>query len=248
MRTTPFALGSLGILAGLAWPHHGRAQPPTERPAAYVPETPAPRMMPSNRVRPATAIPLGELPPAVRDKAAKVMQHPTITAHGGAEEFRLGVYDWLLDHPDRAAVAWRRLGVPCVDIQPIGQGQFRWSDGEGSELVWSTVWRGDADRIWYGEGHARPSPLLPMVPVRVVAILHYPRLRDRFGVVRVTHEVDVYLQTDSKAAALVTRLIGPAVPRLAEQGANQLLMFFSSLARYCELHPEDVEALLAKQQ
>jgi len=154
MRTTPFALGSLGILAGLAWPLGGRAQAPTERPAAYVPEAIAPRMMPSNRARPATVIPLNQIPPTVRDRVAKVMQHPTITAHGGAEEFRLSVYDWLLDHPDRAAVAWRRLGVPCVDIQPIGDGRFRWSDGEGSELIWSTVWRGTPT----ASGTARATP------------------------------------------------------------------------------------------
>ena len=154
---------------------------------------------------------------------------------------------WRVDQVDCQTFVETVLAMADGFRGPVGQGRFRWSVGEGSELVWSTVWRGDADRIWYGEGHARPSPLLPMVPVRVVAVLHYPRLRDRFGVVRVTHEVDVYLQTDSKAAALVTRLIGPAVPRLAEQGANQLLMFFSSLTRYCELHPEDVEGLFAKQ-
>ena len=46
--------------------------------------------------------------------------------------------------------------------------------------------------------------------------------------------MDVYVQTDSKAAALVTRLLGPAAPRMAEQGATQLLMFFSSMAKYLD--------------
>ena len=166
-------VGPLGVLAGLLWAGAAAAQAP-EGVRYEIANTGSVRTgMAPARARRADALPLDAVPPGWREKVIKVAQQPTLSAHGAAEEFVASVYDWLLDHPDRAAVAWRRLGVPCVDIQPIGQGQFRWSDGEGSELVWSTVWRGDADRIWYGEGHARPSPLLPMVPVRVVAILHH---------------------------------------------------------------------------
>jgi hypothetical protein len=60
----------------------------------------------------------------------------------------------------------------------------------------------------------------------------------------VTHDVDVYLQTDSKAAVLVMKLIGPAAPRLAEEGAVQLLLFFSGIARHLEAYPEQTFTLL----
>ena len=62
----------------------------------------------------------------------------------------------------------------------------------------------------------------------------------------IIHEVDIYLQTDSKAAALIARLLGPAAPRLAEQGAEQLLLFFAGLTRYIDVHPDEAGTLLAK--
>ena len=111
-------------------------------------------------------------------------------------------------------------------------------------MSWLAVGRGAGCRVWYAEGHARPGPLLPLIPVRAVAVLRYAQRRDEDGRLVMTHEVDVYVQTDSKAAALVTRLIGPAGPRLAEQGAAQLLLFFSAMARHLDAHPEQIPALM----
>src|SRR5262249_34091636 len=158
-------------------------------------------------------------------KIAKVVQTPTLTAHGPSEEFPANFYDWLLDHPDRVALAWRRLGVPCVGITHYSKGVFGWNDGQGTDLSWQCAWNGPTCRIWYAEGQARPGPHLPLVPVRAVAVLRYSSRRESDGRTFVTHDVDVYLQTDSKAAVLVMKLIGPAAPRLAEEGAVQLLLF-----------------------
>jgi len=79
-----------------------------------------------------------------------------------------------------------------------------------------------------------------------VAVLRHSRRADEGGQIFVIHEVDVYFQTDSKAAALVARLLGPAAPRMAEQGATQLLMFFSSMAKFLDEHPEQVPKLLRR--
>jgi hypothetical protein len=238
---TARVVGCLGVLAGLAWAGAAAAQAPE---VVQVEATTAPRARMTTRAYGPAPVPLDALPPALRESVARVVQKPTLSAHGPAEEFRGGLYDWLLDHPDRAAVAWRRLGVPCVPITDRGQGRFGWADGQGSELTWLTAWSGPGVRVWYAEGVAKPGPLLPVMPVRAVAVLRHSRRRDADGRLLVAHEVDVYLQTDSKAAALVTRLLGPAAPRLAEQGATQLLLFFSALARHLDEHPDQVTALL----
>ena len=39
--------------------------------------------------------------------------------------------------------------------------------------------------------------------------------------------------------------MGPSAPRVAEQGAEQLLYFFNGIARYAQTHPEKAENLLA---
>lgn len=241
MKLGPTILGGFGVLAGLTTASPACAQP-RERPALFE----GLRSKPSNVVQASWNAPvaLEALPAGVRAKVARIVQSPTLSTHAPADDFPASLYDWLLDHPDRVALAWRRLGVPCVGITNHGDGTFGWTDGQGSELTWQTAWSGPGGRIWVAEGQARPGPHLPLVPVRAVAILRCAKRRESDGRTFVTHEVDVYMQTDSKAAALITKLMGPAAPRLAAQGAEQLLLFFSGIGRHLEAHPDETLTLL----
>jgi hypothetical protein len=238
-------IGRLAILAGLAWAGSAVAQPPAVTPAEYAVPQQRVRLFGPSRPRLAP-VPLDGLPAALRESVAKVVRDPTLSAHGPAEEFPAGPYEWLLDHPDRVATAWRRLGVPCVGITNKGNGQFSWADGQGSDVTWVAAYRGPGMRIWYAEGQAKAATSLPVIPVKAVAVLRHTQRSDESGQVLVSHEVDVYLQTDSRAAALVARLLGPAAPRMAEQGASQLLLFFSAMARHLDEHPDQVPPLLRR--
>jgi hypothetical protein len=241
----PATIRRLGVLGGLVWVAGAAAQAPTVAPAEYAVTQQRTRLFAPSRPRLAP-VPLDVLPANLRDPIAKVVRDPTLSAHGPADEFAAGPYDWLLDHPDRVAAAWRRLGVPCVAITPKGDDRFAWTDPDGSNVSWVTAYRGPTMRIWYAEGQAKPGPTLPLVPVKAVAVLRHSRRTDDAGQVLITHEVDIYVQTDSKAAALVSRLLGPAAPRMAEQGATQLLMFFSSLSKYLDERPDLVPTLLRR--
>lgn len=228
MKRGAAAFGALSILAGLAWPGHCHAQL---------------RLRPSVSAKSnwTAPIPLEGLEAEIRDKVRRVVQSPTITTRAPAEQFPDSLYDWMLDHPDRVAKAWRRLGVPCLGISSKEAGRFSCSDGQGNDLNWQTVWRGAEGRIWYAEGQCRAAAHLPAIPVRAVAILHCAKHRDEMGNPVVTHYVDIFISTDSRAANLVAKLIGPAAPRLAEQGATQLLMFFSGMSRH--LHENRDQAM-----
>lgn len=184
--------------------------------------------------------------PAHRDDVAAVVRQPTLTARATEDEFPAHpqVYDWLLEHPDRASKAWQRMDIPCVDIADLGAGRFHWADPNGSDLVWQIVGRFPDGVIWYATGKVKPGPLLPMVPVKAVAVLHAPRTPAAEGQATIKPAVRVYLYTDSRAAAAMLRMIGPAAPRMAEQGAEQLLLFFSGVAAYLGRHPERTEELL----
>jgi hypothetical protein len=228
------------VMVGLLWAGTVRAQSPravqlvgASQPAA----------------RPMLVVPLDSVATDYRNRVANVIKQPTITARAAPEEFEQGIYDWLLEHPDRASLAWRRLGVPCAEITGRGPGVYGWSDNEGTEVAWRTVAKSDVMRVWFAEGHTKLGPLMPTIPVRAVVILHSPKTTKRDGRVIVAHATDVYLQTDSKATAMVIKVLGSATPQLADQGAGQLLLFFSGLTRYFNNHPDDVESLLgAKKQ
>jgi hypothetical protein len=187
-------------------------------------------------------VPAQEVPAEVLD----VIHRPTLTARPPGEQFTAstGLYRWMLDHPDRTSSAWRKLGVPCMPISHRGNGCFGYRDETGTDVTWRVVGSSALGRIWYAEGVAKPGPLMPTVPVKVVAILRHD-LPSEDSAAAIRHDVEVYFQTDSRAATLVTRLLGPAAPRMAEQGSGQLLIFFSTLGKYCHSHPEQIADVFA---
>lgn len=201
------------------------------------------------KVRAVAQIPWHQLPPQLHDKLKSLLECPTLFTHGPAESFVCHpvVYHWLLDNPDKAALAWKRLGVGCLDIQRLREGpfpQFTWADDQSGHIWWQAIHSGPTLRIWYAEGKVRPAPLLPQVPVRCAVLLRHQPIRENGPTAVVQHQADVFVHTDSTTTALVLRMMGPSAPRLAEQAVGQLQMFFAALAWYIHQHPHRSEQLL----
>jgi hypothetical protein len=239
MMRRQFGSGWLGVLAGVLWvsgANRGLAQQPSRAETAL------------EKARAASQVPLDQLPPRAREGARQALEKPTVFSRGPAEAFvcEPAVYYWFLDHPDRAVVAWRRLGAKCLTITDRGSGRFGWSDESGSDIVWETVYRTPGLRIWYAEGKARPGPMMPLVTVRAVVLLHHTETRDRAGSAVIRHQTDMFLRTDSMAANLASKMMGGSPTRMAEQCLGQLQMFFAGLAWYLHRHPERADALLAE--
>jgi hypothetical protein len=193
-------------------------------------------------------IPFDEIPAAARVKVRAVLDHPSLSSRGQPETFNgePRLYQWFLDHPDRAAVAWKRLGAKVADVVDRGNGTFGWSDAQGSDVHWQVVYRGQRMRIWHAEGKVRPGALLPLVPVQAVVVLRYSESRDSDGSQILRHQAELILRSDSKTMSLAARLFGASAPRLAEQYVSQVEMFFSALSWYIDQHPEKAEKLLGQ--
>jgi hypothetical protein len=236
------AVGWLARVAGILWLSSGvhAADPLAVSDATYGPEGVAPYSVFG------PVVPIDKIPPGVRERVRRVVEHPTVSTRGPAEAFRgkPDLYQWFLDHPDRAVQTWRRLGAKCMMITDRGNGRFGWADGQGSDVHWDTVYRDDRCRIWYAEGKSKPTALLPAVPIHAVVVLHYGEIKDGLGRSLLHHQADLYLLTDSTTARLLARLLGPSVPRLAQECVAQLELFFSALVWYLDRHPERAEGLL----
>src|SRR5262245_26542108 len=191
----------------------------------------------------ARVVPLDALPPALRERVRKVLSQPTLVTHAAREEFQASVqmYEWLMDHPDRTATAWQRLGVNCQPITDRGQGRFGWADDKGSEVIWSTIYNSPQIRVWYAEGQLRPGGPMPNIPVRAVVVMRHTLPESGNGII--AHEIDVFCHADSRVANMVYRLFGPSTDRMAEQAAEQLLLFFSVMSRHIAQHPDQSEKL-----
>jgi len=235
MGRTRWAITNLAVASVLVWA------------ASAVGAPPAPTVVASGRITPSPdSVPLDKLDPRIRGEIRAVIERPSIAAQGPAEVFacRPEHYYWFLDHPDRAVAAWRRLGAKCVSINPQGNGLFGWSDENGSAVTWQTVYCDAEKRVWYAWGKVRPGALLPLVPVRVVVVLHHKERPGADGGTMIHHYSDMFMHTDSKTAGLVAKMLGASAPRLAEQGLGQLQMFFSALSYYCDRNPRSAAALL----
>src|SRR5258706_10088319 len=191
-RQTP--LCGWGPRAAPASPACAAAQPPrTEpRPRAAVEAAPF-RTKTASSMAAAQLVPLDTLSPALRDKVKKVLAQPTLVTRAPADEFTATpkMYHWLMDHPDRAALAWQRLGVQCQSISDRGNGRFAWTDDQGSEIVWFPISNGPEARIWYAEGRVRPGALLPSIPVAAVVVMRHTHA-DTEKATKIRHEVDVF--------------------------------------------------------
>jgi hypothetical protein len=191
------------------------------------------------------AIPWDELDEHATAIAKQMMDRPTVAARGPSETFACvpEQYYWLLDHPERAVIAWRRLGAKCVSINRRGPGKFGYSDDTGTDIGWEVIHQSASVRIWFAEGKVKPSPVLPVVPVKALVVVHHTDGKTPDGTIVVRHHAEVLIHTDSRAATTVTKMMGSSAPKLAEQGLSQLNLFFSALSCYLDRHPERVEIL-----
>jgi hypothetical protein len=231
----------LGVLLGGAVGISAVAQ---NRPA--MPATPAPGPVAAPAM-PARANLLDVVRPEFRDAVAKCVRQPTLATKVAGDDVvcTVAVYEWLLDHPDRVALAWQRLKVPIVTITDRGNGTFAWTDENGSEVMWQTVGTFADGRVWYGSGKVKAAAAVPTVPVQGVVILSHPKKAEKDGVAVFAPAVQCYMHSDSRAAALALRVLGPQGPKIAEDAAGQLLDFFGQVAGYVQNNPTKADALLA---
>jgi hypothetical protein len=225
----------------LVFPPNLQAQPPTK--------VAPPNTDKMEKLRAAGNVPLESIPEKFRDNVRLTIEKTTLFTQGPLESFACqpNIYYWLLDHPDRGVIAWRRLGAQCVMISDRGNGRFGWTDEHGSDLQWETVYAGNGRHIWYAEGKVRPALLMPLVPVKALVVLRFAEQEGQVanGGKIMQHQADMFLYTDSTGAALTAKLLGSAAPHMAEQCVTQMQMFFSGMAWYVHRYPERAAALLA---
>jgi hypothetical protein len=199
-----------------------------------------------DKAQAAALVPLQDVPSRFREGVKTTLEKPALFTQGPVENFICAphFYYWLLEHPDRGVLAWRRLGAQCVMIVDRGAGRFGWTDEHGSDLQWEAVYHSNDSHIWYAEGKVRPAPLLPLVPVKAVVVLRYSEQTGPNGEKMMQHQADMFLHTDSAGAALATKLLGAAAPRMAEQCVSQMQMFFAGLAWYVHRYPDQAPTLL----
>lgn len=191
---------------------------------------------------------LDTFPDSCRPGIQTVLAKTALKARGPYETFNCApnIYRWLLDHPDRTVQGWQRIGAKSITIDALGDGRYGYKDSDGNDVHWDLVHRGTDQRIWYAEGVVKPAPLVPKVGVKAIFVMHIVEGRDARGRPVMHHQGELFLHTDSKTAALITKILGASAPRMAEQYVGQIQVFFAGLAWFLFEHPERVKEVLAE--
>jgi hypothetical protein len=138
---------------------------------------------------------------------------------------------------------WRLLGAKVADVSQH-KGVYTWSDGQGSEVHWQIVHRGQDMHVWLAEGKVKPALLLPTSSFRALAVLQYTTGKDTHGKPAIRHQVHFRLRCDSRAMALAARILGASAPHLAEQYLEQLQMFYGGMSWYLSQDQERARKML----
>ena len=120
---------------------------------------------------------LEDMPAKTRDAMIEVMKSPTITAICPPEELvgHADTYKWLLDHPDRTAAAWRKLGVDAIDIKVLKDGRFTLEGRKRQRVDLAERGPGPERGVWFAEGKVKPG----LLPVRACESRRGSRTRTR---------------------------------------------------------------------
>ena len=137
------------------------------------------------------------LPADIRESMTKVVAQPTLTAHASGRRIPGGAVRVVGRSPGSngggdLATAGRAVRRRSATSETAGT---TWSDGQGSDLTWQTVVHAGDSRVWFAEGQAKPGPMLPVMPIKAVAIAVHLPSSTTSGQTIVRHEVDLYLQT-----------------------------------------------------
>src|SRR5436190_1378404 len=180
------------------------------------------------------SIPIQYVPPALRPGVQSVLERPSLTSRAGCEQFNCvpAMYCHLLGHPEQAVKLWRLVGAKVADIEEMGKGTYRYTDGQGSDVRWHAVPCGPGLHLWYAEGKAKAARLLPAASFKAVLVMQYQSGRDEDGAIAVKHQVHFVLRAESRAVALATKILGSSAPRLLEQYLGGLQTFYAGLSWY----------------
>jgi hypothetical protein len=98
--------------------------------------------------------------------------------------------------------------------------------------------------IWYAEGSIKVGSLLKPVTGEAVFVVRHVEGTDSKGRNVIRQQTDMIVHADTKTAAVIARVLGAAMPQLADQYVIHQGKFFSLLATYLWLHPDKLGTLL----
>lgn len=128
------------------------------------------------------------------------------------------VFDFLLDHPDFAATAWRILGIVKYRIVKKRDGVF-----------------------WGDDAHGATGPFvkrfLPTIHGRILLVMGYEHRTDQTGESHVINRVRGYLRIDNRILGILARIARPVVGPIVDRKVHRTFAAASRLTEQASHDP-----------
>jgi hypothetical protein len=183
------------------------------------------------------------VPPADLARVETVIAQATVSTRVEIAPYplRLGVLDYLLDHPEFATQVTRSLKLARYRIWRTADG-LNLDDGWGVTGIMTPIYGDGGLRVIYARGRYEQS-VLPDIHGQAVILLRYAGAPGSNGRPMLATSMEVFAQLDS---TLLASLAGSIAKSKATSEARHVLKVFSRLSTHLDLRADEVLAELAR--
>lgn len=202
------------------------------------------------RRRATTAVPLERMAEPHRRIAAESLRAATLFRRLPTEVVTCdpALLDFVIAKPEVMVDLWRTLGISRLALDPTGPGQWRLSDGYGTEGVVTLLHRERTDRGGLLVFHGRGGYTGPLAPKRLtgsclVVLRHAAADPDGLGRPRQAVQIDAFLDVDGLGLELVTRTLQPLIVHSAATNFHEISLFVTQFAAAAARNPAAVSRM-----
>jgi hypothetical protein len=193
-------------------------------------------------------IPFDQLTPRTQDRIWGVVDRPTI--HRRLPTQAIGcdpdLYLFLLRNPEVVVNMWQLMGITSLSVRRVAPYTYDAKDGAGTQAKVELVYGTPDTHIFFADG-AYEGPLLKRrTPGRCIMVLKTEYARDPRERVRVTNQMDAFLQLDQAGLDVVARTLQPLIGKTADHNFSETLLFVSRVSESVEKNASGVQRLVSR--
>jgi len=199
------------------------------------------------------AMPLDGMTEPDRRVAEKILRNPTLYRRLPVESFTCdrALLDFSLTRPEIVVDIWRVLGISKVALDPTAAGQWRMSDGWGTEgtlrLLHHERTAEGGTMVLLGQGgYSGPLSPQPLTGSCLLLVRYRPTGTADDGTARHAMQVDAFLDADGVGLEIVTRTLQPLIVRSSASNLHEICQFMASLSAAAAENPEGVARLAGR--
>jgi len=199
------------------------------------------------------AMPLDRMTEADRRAAEKILRNPTLYRRLPVESFTCdrALLEFSLAHPEIVVDIWRVLGISKVALDLTAPGQWRMSDGWGTEgtlrLLHHDRTAEGGTMVLLGQGgYTGPLSPQPLSGSCLLLVRYRPTGTAADGTAKHTMQVDAFLDADGVGLEIVTRTLQPLIVRSSASNLHEICQFMASLSSAAAENPEGVARLAGR--